>query len=63
VGLALGFVFVRGVATIVPSVSYAAPLGTVALVAAAALVLGVLASILPARRAARMDVVRALSYE
>ena len=63
VGLALGYVFVRGVATIVPSVSYAAPLGTVALVAAAGLVLGVLASILPARRAARMDVVRALSYE
>lgn len=63
VGLALGYVFVRGVATIVPSVSYAAPVGTVALVAVAGLALGVLASILPARRAARMDVVRALSYE
>ena len=63
VGLALGYVFVRGIATVVPTVSYVAPLGTVALVAAAGIVLGLLASILPARRAARMNVVRALSYE
>lgn len=63
VGLVLGYVFVRGVATIVPSVSYVAPLGTVAIVAGAGVVLGVLASVLPARRAARMNVVRALSYE
>ena len=35
----------------------------VALVAAAGIVLGLVASILPARRAARMNVVRALSYE
>ena len=63
VGLALGYVFVRGVATIVPTVSYIAPVETVALVAAAGVVLGLLASVLPARRAARMNVVRALSYE
>jgi putative ABC transport system permease protein len=63
VGLALGYVFVRGVATIVPTVSYVPPVGTVALVAAAGVVLGLVASVLPARRAARMNVVRALSYE
>jgi putative ABC transport system permease protein len=63
VGLALGYVFVRGVATIVPTVAYVAPGQTVALVAAAGVVLGLIASVLPARRAARMNVVRALSYE
>jgi putative ABC transport system permease protein len=63
VGLALGYVFVRGVATIVPTVAYVPPVETVALVAAAGIVLGLVASILPARRAARMNVVRALSYE
>ena len=49
--------------TIVPSVSYSAPLGTVVLVAIAGLVLGVAASIVPAQRAARMNVISALSYE
>jgi ABC-type lipoprotein release transport system permease subunit len=34
-----------------------------ALVAVAGLVLGLLASIIPARRAARLDVIRAISYE
>jgi len=63
VGLALGYVFVRGIATAVPSVEYVAPLGTIAVVAATGVVLGLLASVLPARRAARMNVIRALSYE
>ena len=63
VGLALGYVFVRGIATSVPSVEYTAPLGTIAAVAASGVVLGLVASILPARRAARMDVIEALSYE
>ena len=33
------------------------------IVAAVAVVLGVLAAVLPARRAARIDVIRALTYE
>jgi len=63
VGLALGYVFVRGIASAVPSVEYVAPVETIVLVAIAGVVLGLLASILPARRAARMNVIRALSYE
>ncbi len=63
VGIVLGYVFVRGLATAVPSVSYAAPFGTILLVAITGVVLGLLASVLPARRAARMNVIRALSYE
>lgn len=63
VGLALGWVFVQGIASAVPTVSYRAPVTTVAAVGVAGVVLGLLASVLPARRAARMDVIRALSYE
>jgi putative ABC transport system permease protein len=63
VGLALGWVFVQGIASAVPTVSYSAPVTTVAAVGLAGVVLGLLASVLPARRAARMDVIRALSYE
>ena len=63
VGIVLGYVFVRGVAAAVPSVSYAPPLTTILFVAVAGVVLGLLAAVLPARRAARMDVVRALAYE
>jgi ABC-type lipoprotein release transport system permease subunit len=37
--------------------------GTMIAVAVAAVVLGIIASLLPARRAARLDVVEALSYE
>ena len=63
VGVVLGYVFVRGLATAVPSVSYAAPTETIVAVAVIGVVLGILASILPARRAARMNVIQALSYE
>lgn len=63
VGLALGWVFVQGIQTAVPTVGYSAPWGTVVAVAIAGVVLGLLASILPARRAARMDVIEALQYE
>ena len=63
VGIVLGYVFVRGVASAVPSVEYTPPLATIASVAVAGVVLGLLAAIMPARRAARMDVIRALAYE
>ena len=39
------------------------PVGATLLVAAVAVVLGALAAVLPARRAARVDVIRALTYE
>ncbi|HWH45515.1 MAG TPA: FtsX-like permease family protein [Thermoleophilaceae bacterium] len=63
VGLVLGWVFVQGIQTAVPTVSYSAPWGTIVAVGIAGVVLGLLASLLPARRAARMDVIEALQYE
>jgi putative ABC transport system permease protein len=63
VGAGLGWALLKGLASGVPGVDYRPPLTTMAWVAAAGVVLGLLASVLPARRAARLDVIRALSYE
>jgi putative ABC transport system permease protein len=63
VGAALGWVVFHGVSSGVPGASYHAPVGTIVTVAVAAVVLGLIAAILPARRAARLNVIEALSYE
>ncbi|HYU59858.1 MAG TPA: FtsX-like permease family protein [Solirubrobacterales bacterium] len=63
VGAGLGWALLKGLAAGVPGVVYEPPLSTMALVAVAGMVLGLIASVLPARRAARLDVIRALSYE
>lgn len=63
IGLGLGWALLQGLAAGIPGVSYQPPLLTVVAVALAAVVLGLLAAIVPARRAARLDVVDALSYE
>jgi putative ABC transport system permease protein len=63
VGAVLGWALLEGLSSGIPGVEYRPPLGTMAWVAVAGIVLGLLASILPARRAARLDVIRALSYE
>jgi putative ABC transport system permease protein len=63
VGAGLGWALLQGLSSGIPGVEYRPPLATMAWVAAAGLVLGLIASILPARRAARLDVIRALSYE
>ncbi len=63
IGAGLGFALLKGLSFGIPGVTYTPPLATMFGVAAAAIVLGLIASILPARRAARLDVVRALSYE
>ena len=47
----------------IPGVEYRPPLSTMVYVGLAGIVLGLIASILPARRAARLDVIRAISYE
>lgn len=62
-GLGLGWVFVTGLAAGVPGVAYQAPAATIAAVAVLGGALGVIAAVLPARRAARLDVIQALSYE
>ncbi len=63
VGVGLGAALLQGLASGVPGVEYRPPVATMAWVAVAGVLLGLLASILPARRAARLDVIRALSYE
>ena len=63
VGTGLGWALLKGLAAGVPGVVYSLPLTTMAVVAVAGMVLGLIASVLPARRAARLDVIRALSYE
>jgi putative ABC transport system permease protein len=63
VGAVLGWALLEGLSSGIPGVVYRPPLTTMAWVAVAGIVLGLVASIVPARRAARLDVIRALSYE
>jgi putative ABC transport system permease protein len=68
-GAAMGITAGLGVAAILASVfadegiTFAIPVGSLIAFAVVAIVAGVLAAILPARRAARMDVLTALAYE
>ena len=62
-GTLIGASWVRGLDGVLPGISFHFP-GPVALaVAIAAVVLGVTAAIIPARRAARLKVITALMYE
>jgi putative ABC transport system permease protein len=61
-GLYLGYVFVTGIKVIFPLGYYFPAAGILAAIAFG-LLFGVLAAIIPARQAARMDVVAALRYE
>jgi putative ABC transport system permease protein len=62
-GTLIGFIWVRGLESILPGIGFHFP-GPIALgVAIAAVVLGVIAAIIPARRAARLKVITALTYE
>lgn len=63
VGAGLGYALLQGLAAGIPGVQYRLPYETVAAVALAGVLLGLLAAVLPARRAARLDVIRAISYE
>jgi putative ABC transport system permease protein len=63
IGAGLGWALLKGLSFGIPGVEYTPPVGTMIGVAIAAVILGLIAAILPARRAARLDVVDALSYE
>ena len=68
-GAAMGIAAGLGIAAILASVfakdgiTFAVPAGSLILFVAVAIAAGVLAAIVPARRAARMDVLTALAYE
>jgi len=62
-GLAIGVAWLPGFAQNMPGLTFHFPSGITFAVALAAIVLGTLAAVLPARRAARLNVIEALSYE
>ena len=62
-GVAIGAAWIPGFARVMPGLTFHFPGTTALAVAIAAIVLGTLAAILPARRAARLKVIEALSYE
>jgi putative ABC transport system permease protein len=62
-GLVVGAAWIAGLGDLMPGISFRFPVGATLTVAAIAIVLGTLAAVLPARRAARVDVIRALTYE
>jgi putative ABC transport system permease protein len=62
-GLLIGAVWIAGLGELMPGISFRFPVGATLTVAALAVLLGSLAAVLPARRAARIDVIRALTYE
>lgn len=63
VGLLIGFVWVSSLGTVMPGIVFHWPLGTIIGVTVAAIIAGIVAAALPARRAAKLQVIRALSYE
>lgn len=63
VGMALGYAFVRGIAASGQEVAFHPPVGAIVIVAFLAVLFGVIAALLPARRAAKMNVIEAVSYE
>ncbi len=62
-GLYLGYVMVLGLSASGFPVEYSFPLAGLVAATAAGLIFGVVAALLPARQASRMDIIRALQYE
>ncbi len=62
-GTLIGFIWVRGLDGVLPGISFHFPRSVALAVVLAAVVLGVLAAVIPARRAARLKVITALTYE
>ncbi|MGD0165846.1 MAG: FtsX-like permease family protein [Gaiellaceae bacterium] len=62
-GIALGLVFGILLVHRMPYVSFSLPVGQLILCGIAAVIIGIIAALLPARRAARLNVLEALQYE
>jgi putative ABC transport system permease protein len=62
-GLVIAWMWTRGLDRLLPGLVFSVPVAAAVGIAIAAVVLGAAAAVLPARRAARMDVVRALGAE
>jgi putative ABC transport system permease protein len=62
-GTIIGYIWVSGMGEAMIGIQFSFPVAMAVTVALAAVVFGVLASILPARRAARLNVLEAISYE
>jgi putative ABC transport system permease protein len=62
-GLVIAWSWVQSLDTFMPGITFHLPVGVIVSITVAAVVLGVLAAALPARRAARLDVIDALAYE
>lgn len=63
IGLLIGLSWMRGFGEMMPGLTFHVPGATAFAVALAAIALGTLAAVLPARRAARLKVIEALAYE
>jgi putative ABC transport system permease protein len=59
----IAWMWTRGLDRLLPGLVFSVPVTAAVGIAIAAVVLGAAAAVLPARRAARMDVVRALGAE
>jgi putative ABC transport system permease protein len=62
-GLLIAWSWVQSLDSFIPGIAFHLPLGVIVPITVAAVVLGVIAAALPARRAARLNVIDALAYE
>jgi putative ABC transport system permease protein len=62
-GIALGVILGALLVARVDFIDFTLPVGQLVIFALAAIVVGILAAIFPARRAARLNILRALQYE
>jgi putative ABC transport system permease protein len=62
-GIVLGVVLAGLLVTRIDFITFSVPTGLLITFAIVAIIVGILAAILPARRAARLNVLRALQYE
>lgn len=63
VGLAIGYAFVRGIASDLQGVTFRPPTTVIFVVALTSVLFGLVAAIMPAYRASKMNVIEAIGYE